>query len=132
MRMMLAGQGLAFAKLVAAQKEVRKAVRRGSRAGAKIVQAEAKRNAPVDTGALVAGIKVRSIKRSRRYIGTNCTIRVKGGVKYAGFQEYGTKRNPATKYMTKAVKSQESSAMAAFSAAITTAAKSYAANQGVP
>ncbi len=72
--------------------EAKAAIRKGTRAGAKIVQAEAKSNAPVKSGALKQAVKVRSWPRSRRWTGTMINTSVtRGAVFYQSFIELGTK-----------------------------------------
>jgi HK97 gp10 family phage protein len=73
-------------------KDAKAAIRKGTRVGAKIVQASAKVHAPKLTGDLAADIKVRSLVRSQKYVGT--TVRnamFKGDRFYGGFQELGWK-----------------------------------------
>lgn len=83
--------------------QVAKAIRKGSRAGSKIVQAKAKENVPVVSGALKREIKVRALKRSRRWTGTQVTMRVAGGVPYGSFVDLGTKRMKARHFVERAV-----------------------------
>lgn len=73
-----------------AKKDIKKAIRKGSRAGAKVVQREAKSIAPKDSGQLAKSIKVRSLKRSRSTIGTTASNAFRGTEQFYGaFQEYG-------------------------------------------
>jgi len=82
--------------------DIRRALARGSRAGAKVLLPIARANAPIlkhakkgrVKGALRNAIKVRATKRSRRYVGAVVTVRgggeqFKGDQFYAGFQEWG-------------------------------------------
>lgn len=81
----------------------KKHLRTALRAGAKIVQAEAKRLAPVETGALKKSIKVRARKRSRRGgVGIIVTTGnkdslFKGDQFYGGAIEWGWKKVPSFK-----------------------------------
>lgn len=77
------------------------------RAGAAIVAADARRRAPVDTGALAASIRTEEIGGSSAVVAT---------VPYARFVEYGTRYMPAQSFMREsagAVGDQVLSAMAA-------------------
>lgn len=68
--------------------QAKAAIRKGCRAGAKIVQAKAQELAPVKTGQLRAAIKVRSIPRSKNWTGVS--IRVdNSNAFYFSFIEYG-------------------------------------------
>ena len=85
------------------QKVQRKVARQSLRAGAKVVQAEAKRLASVDTGLLKSKIKVRSAKQKRR---GEVAIRVgvdekdfTGEAWYAAAIEYGTSKMDAKPFM---------------------------------
>lgn len=79
-----------------AAKDAKAALRKGSRAGAKIITAKAKTLAPVRKegkgGTLRRAIRTRSAKRSRRYVGAVSTIG-KGFFKsetfYGAFIEFG-------------------------------------------
>lgn len=53
------------------------ALRKGARAAAKIIQKEAKQLAPKDTGLLRNSIKVRSLKRSRVWVGARVISKFK-------------------------------------------------------
>ncbi len=91
------------------------AVRKGSRAGSKLVAAAAKEMAPVRTGQLRQGMKVRSLPRSRKWTGTMVTTSVKhGSVFYQGFVELGTKFIKARKFLRNAFQRVKSSALSAF------------------
>jgi HK97 gp10 family phage protein len=95
--------------------QAKKAIRKGSRAGSKIIQAAAKQNVPVKSGALKKEIKVRALKRSRRWTGTLVNTRVaEGPTYYGGFVEYGTKRMKARHFLTDAVESTKAQAGQAF------------------
>ena len=90
----------------AALKRLKKAtkdgIRKGTRAGAKIVLAAAKRLAPVRTGALAKSIKVRALPRSRKWIGTTTRLVNDGAIFYGGFVNYGTKRQRAQRFLNDA------------------------------
>ncbi len=73
------------------------------------VEGQAKRNAPVDTGRLRA-----SINREERYLEGE----VYTGVRYAIFQEYGTKYFKGRYYMTNAVKMLKAKIITFFEKAI--------------
>jgi HK97 gp10 family phage protein len=81
-----------IAKLQAlSKKHAGGAIRKGSRAGSKIIASAMKANAPVKTGALKASIKVRALPRRKNVTGT----RVIETAYYAGFVEFKTKHNEA-------------------------------------
>lgn len=80
----------------------KKGLRRATRAGAKVILPEARKLAQVwkgskkkaEPGLLKRNIKVRAIKRSRRYVGVRVTVDRKlftGEAWYAGPQEFGWK-----------------------------------------
>lgn len=75
------------------KKDARRAIRRGSRAGIKIVTAAVKAAAPVGaTGQLRKAIRTRAAKRSRRFIGAVTRLGegyFKGETFYGSFQEFG-------------------------------------------
>lgn len=54
--------------------ETKAVIRGGTREALKPIQTQAKRDAPRNTGGLVKQIKIRSLKRSRRKIGSRVTI----------------------------------------------------------
>ena len=104
MKISITGDKALMAKLQKLKKtQAKAAIRKGSRAGSKVIQSAAKGNAPVITGALKASIKVRALPRSRRWTGTQVTTRVEGGVPYASFVELGTHRMKARNYIKRAV-----------------------------
>lgn len=76
-----------------ADKKLRnKLLRTGMRDAMKIVLAQAKRDAPVESGKLAKSLAVRATKRSRGTIGIMVTTReglFSGETFYGGFQEYG-------------------------------------------
>ena len=86
----------------------RKEFRRATRDAAKMIQARAQELAPVDTGLLSKSIKVRSLKRTRGgKIGSQVVLRF--GAKansqfYGAFQELGTKKMKARRFMKQAAK----------------------------
>jgi HK97 gp10 family phage protein len=84
------------------------AIRKGTRAGAKITQAAARRLAPVRSGALRKGLKVRSLPRSRRWVGT--TLRLTSF--YVKFIEYGTKKMEGKRFLRAAVEESKDQALA--------------------
>lgn len=76
-----------------ANKTLKQAIRKTAKENCKVVQEEAKNTTPQDTGLLARSIKVRTIPRSRVYVGSRVTIRIAGETKtnmgYGAFQEYG-------------------------------------------
>lgn len=71
----------------------RRCLRQSMRPAMKIVQAEAKKNAPEDTGLVKKAIKVRAMKRSSKFIGIDVQLGegdFKGKTFYGSFLEYGT------------------------------------------
>jgi len=90
----------------------RAAIRKGTRAGAKIVQAKAQDLAPLKTGLLKKEIKVRSLRRSRRWIGTMIRNAFRGTQAFYGaFLEYGTKFIKARQFMKQAADQEGSRAL---------------------
>lgn len=88
----------------------KKVIRQSLRQAGKIVQTEAKSNAPVDTGRLRKSIRVRAFKRSRKEriginVQTNSTNNVfKGKTFYGGFLEYGFRRGKRSNEIKRAQK----------------------------
>ena len=74
------------------------AIRKGTRAGAKILQAKLKEATPKRTGAAAKAIKVRSLKRSRRYVGATVRFERPKGAKilYIAVVNYGSKKRRIT------------------------------------
>lgn len=91
-------------------KIVNKALRKGLRAGTKVIAKEAKANAPVhegpyppnrkdrEPGTLKAAVKVRAIKRTRKGPGYRVTDYT-GPNYYGAYQEYGTRYRRAKPYL---------------------------------
>lgn len=88
----------------------KKAIRKGTRAGAKIVQAKAKLLAPRGTGALAKTIKVRALPRSKKWLGAMTRLLNDGEVYYGGFVNYGTKRIKARRFLNAAADQTRASA----------------------
>ena len=83
--------------------KVKKAIRKGSRAGAKLVQARAKQTIPAGSGATRKAVKVRTLPRSRKWVGTMCSLKVAGtDVYYASFVELGAKHIEARRHVKQA------------------------------
>lgn len=87
-------------------KKAASAIRKGSRAGAKIIASKTKDLVPVNTGALKRAIKVRALKRSRTRIGAQVQLSGSAfsGRFYGGYVEYGTKKHKGAQFMRKASK----------------------------
>jgi len=71
------------------------AIRKGSRAGSKVVLAQAREEVPQRTGQLRSSLKVRALPRSRRFIGTQVQMQVH----YGSFVELGTKHQKAWHFL---------------------------------
>jgi HK97 gp10 family phage protein len=80
------------------------AIRKGTRRGAKIVASAVKDAAPVVSGALKASIKVRSLPRSKKSVGTDVKLD-NSTLFYASYAEFGSKHQKATHFMEEATKS---------------------------
>jgi len=93
------------------KKVLKKAIRKGSRAGAKIVQSKARDLAPVKTGALKKGLKVRALPRSRRYVGTMVRLADTGEVFYGAFVDLGTHRIEARHFLKQAADDEKERAI---------------------
>lgn len=90
-----------------ANKDIKAAIRKGTRAGCKILQLEAKEKAPKKTGQLKRNIRVRALPRSRKRFGTQVKLT---NVPYAGPLEYGTKKLEALEFMHKATEQSKDKA----------------------
>jgi len=90
-------------------RKVKEAIRKGSRAGCKLIAEYAKATAPKRTGALAQGIKVRALPRSRKRVGTQVTL----SIYYGAFVEFGTTKNkvPAQHYLEKAAEAMKGAAI---------------------
>lgn len=79
-------------------KTAKAALRKGTRAGAKVVQAKLKSVTPVDTGAARRAIKVRALKRSRKRVGATARYERPPGanVLYIMVLNYGSKKRNLT------------------------------------
>ncbi len=106
-------------KLLALPKKVAvPAIRKGTRAGAKVILPTARNNAPRLSGKLRKSIKVRAIKRSRQFIGARVTTSASGNLftgetYYGGFHEYGTAKLTAKEFLQRAVDTKETAAIEA-------------------
>jgi len=92
--------------------DAKAAIRKGTREGAKIVQAKAKELVPVRTGTLKRNIKVRALPRSRKWVGTMVkTTFANSEAFYGQFVEYGTRKMAARHFLKKAVNEQGDTAL---------------------
>lgn len=82
--------------------KAKKGIRKGSRAGAKVVQARAKALAPKRSGLTQRSIKVRALARSRVRMGASCTLHVAEGAFYAAFVDLGTRFTTGRRFMKRA------------------------------
>jgi len=92
----------------------RKVVRQALRAGARVIAAEAKANAPVGkTGALKDSIRVWALKRSRRRIGVKVGSSIhayKGDQFYGAFLEFGTSKMDPKPWLAPAIEAKKGEA----------------------
>jgi HK97 gp10 family phage protein len=100
----------------------KKVVRAAMRKGMNLVTAEARKNAPVKTGALKKAIKTRGSSRPKKGV-VRVETRVgagdfKGETFYAAMVEFGTSHAPPHPYMTPAYEAKKDEARAAAIAAI--------------
>lgn len=65
-----------------------KCIRKGTRAGCKIVQQQAKADASKKSGALRKAIKVRALPHSRKWVGTKVSLQIP----YGSFVELGARK----------------------------------------
>ncbi len=99
-----------------------KAMRRALRTGAKVVQEDAKRRAPVDQGDLRRGIKVRSGRRSR--IGPSMLVsfpdrtKLRSGGYYPIAIEYGTRHQRAQPMLRAAIREKRLKVLATIRATL--------------
>lgn len=108
MPIVITGTKELVAKLGNLKKNVAKnAIRKGSRAGCKILAAAIKDSAPALTGALKRSVKVRSTPRSRVTVGTQVIEKAD----FAGFLEFGSKHQKAEHKFRDAEKPLESTAV---------------------
>lgn len=110
----------------------RKAIRKGTRAGAKIVVARARALVPVDTGLLESTLTVRAAKKVERgNIGHSVTHRQswKEDPFYAHFVEFGTVRWPGgSPYIRPALYDSRTKVVAVARAAMKTGVDEISAN----
>lgn len=92
----------------------KKVVRKALREGTKIVAAEMKGEAPVETGQLKRSIKIKAGKRKKNSL----SVKVETDKEnfpdqyYSAFVEFGTSKQPAQHFMENAFKSKEDEARA--------------------
>lgn len=97
------------------EKTARGAIRKGTRAGAKLLQAKLKSATPVRSGQAAKNIKVRSLKRSRRFVGT--TVRYErpkdAQILYIAVVNYGskTRKIAARRFINQETEAVKSSAV---------------------
>lgn len=114
----------------------KKRVRTAMRQGLKLIQAEAKARAPVDTGRLRRAIKVRAAKRKKQTKGiVRINVQVgagdfQGETFYAAIIEYGSSTRPPHPFMAPAFDSKGDEAMRATSKALVDAVEAEAASLG--
>ena len=94
------------------------------RAAAKVVAAKARSIVPVDSGDLEASIKVRAVKRTKRYKGmVGASVQTgkgnfRGSTYYGGMVEFGTKRQPQQSFLRHAAVLARPQAVTAWSAVV--------------
>lgn len=99
---------------------IKAAIRKGSRAACKVIQAAAVANMPVRRGVAKRSLKVRALPRSRTRVGTQLTSKVEGtAARHISFIELGTKRMAAREPIKRAVKQTRAAAGQAVIDAIT-------------
>lgn len=125
----------------------KKVLRKPLREAAKVIQKQAKRNAPKDTGLLRRSLRVRAGRRSRRFKNTVRIVVItgegffKGETFYGAFQEFGWKlgkrgtpnrrQMPALHYIERAYKAKESEARSVAMKGIALGIMKEAASAGV-
>ena len=92
------------------KKSAAKGIRKGTRAGAKIIQGRAKSLAPRASGSIRRHIKVRAMKRSRKRIGAMIALKVTDGARHGAFVALGTKYMEGREFMRLAVDEKKSAA----------------------
>lgn len=96
-------------------KIAKKVIRKNIRKGLKPIKAEVEAQAPVESGATKASVKIRAMKGKRGRIGVNVQIGAgdfKGETFYAAFREYGTSKMEADPFMRRAFDNKAESAKA--------------------
>lgn len=68
----------------------RRGLAKATRAAAKYLAGNLRQILPRKTGASVAAVKVRAMKRSRTRVGATVRVWIKSGVPYFGFRDLGT------------------------------------------
>jgi HK97 gp10 family phage protein len=94
-------------------KDGKAVMRKGCRAGAKVMAAAIRDALPSKSGAARRSVKVRSIKRSRKKVGVKVVVDARNaqGTPYSQFGEYGTKREQAKGWQHGAVRGEGASAL---------------------
>jgi HK97 gp10 family phage protein len=87
-----------------AKKDSRRALAKGTRAGAKVLLPIVKGSAPRRSGHLRTVGKVRATKRSRRFVGATVTVQAPADRWYAPFVEWGTKHMSGVRYIERAAR----------------------------
>ncbi len=94
-------------------KVAKKITKQAMRPAMKVVQQEAKANAPVESGQTKKAIKVRALKKSRTRFGLEARVGegdYKGDEYYAAFLEYGTSKMEPQPFMRPAFDSKKDGA----------------------
>ena len=108
-----------FNQLDDLEKSIRnKAIKKGQRAGAKILAAEIRRQAPERTGLIKVSIKVRAGKRRKNVTSMQVTIANENRLFYIGFIEFGTRKMPANAFIRRSVEAKRQEAWEATAEAI--------------
>lgn len=93
-----------FADLDKLEAKVRnKAIRKGHRAGAKLLAGEVKAESPVESGRTKRSVRVRAGKRKKNLIITNVEITGDHDEPMIGFVEFGTKDQEADPFIRRSV-----------------------------
>src|SRR5947209_824243 len=108
--------------------EAKAVLRKGCRAGAKVMAAAIKKSLPRRSGRAQKSVKVRAMKRSRKRVGMRVVVDAKTdpgkegqpGIPYSQFGEYGTGHEAAKDWQHKAVASSGTAALATATATMAT------------
>lgn len=114
-------------QLAALNQSLGAATQEAAMAAAKVIEAEVRARAPVNTGALVASLDNKSARRQAQ---ASATIQVErsgpdGTEHYAIFQEYGTSKMPAYPFMRPGFEAAKQAALDAAAATLTNHLKEF-------
>jgi HK97 gp10 family phage protein len=108
-----------FKELFGLEKKLQnKIIRKGQRAGCKVLASQIKASAPVDSGRTKRSVKVRAGRRKKGVISTNVEVTGDHDAPFIGFVEFGTKEQLANPFIRRSVESKRAQVVEAIAAEV--------------